>query len=92
MLLFAGDRDLICNHVGQEALIAGMEWQGEQGLGLVNTLDWKVQGDAVGTWVESRNLTYAKVRVLSSASSASSDEKFNRYSTHHIWLHTMSHT
>ena len=34
VMLFAGDQDFICNYMGIEALIAGMEWSGEKGLGV----------------------------------------------------------
>lgn len=79
VLLFAGDQDLICNHMGQEALIAALEWNGEVGLGVsslstvqcstllttmlqtVQTQSWSVNDVPAGTWVSSRNLTYAKV-------------------------------
>lgn len=33
-MLFAGDQDFICNYVGIESLIQGMEWNGETGLGV----------------------------------------------------------
>ncbi|KAK7062247.1 carboxypeptidase [Favolaschia claudopus] len=61
VLLFAGDQDLICNYVGQEAMIQAMEWNGAKGLGKVQTETWNVAGAAAGTWVSSRNLTYTKI-------------------------------
>ncbi|KAJ7265474.1 alpha/beta-hydrolase [Mycena haematopus] len=61
VLLFAGDQDLICNYVGLEAMIQAMEWNGAKGLGKVQTESWSVAGAAAGTWVASRNLTYAKL-------------------------------
>lgn len=33
-LIFAGDQDLICNHVGLEAMMQGMEWAGGKGFGV----------------------------------------------------------
>lgn len=34
VLIFAGDQDLICNHVGLEAMIQAMTWNGAKGLGV----------------------------------------------------------
>lgn len=31
VLLFSGDKDLICNHVGTELMIDALEWGGSQG-------------------------------------------------------------
>ncbi|KAH9938091.1 alpha/beta-hydrolase [Fomitopsis serialis] len=61
ILLFAGDQDLICNYVGIENLIQAMSWNGATGLGTVKTEPWSVNGTSAGTWVSSRNLTYAKI-------------------------------
>ncbi|KAF9266185.1 alpha/beta-hydrolase [Marasmius fiardii PR-910] len=61
VLIFAGDQDLICNYVGMEAMIQAMTWNGETGLGSVQTQSWKVNDTAAGTWVTSRNLTYTKI-------------------------------
>ncbi|KAI0732852.1 alpha/beta-hydrolase [Fomitopsis betulina] len=61
MLLFAGDQDLICNYVGIENLVQAMTWNGATGLGTVQTHPWSVNGTPAGTWVASRNLTYAKI-------------------------------
>ncbi|KAF7302245.1 Carboxypeptidase [Mycena indigotica] len=61
VLIFAGDQDLICNYVGLEAMIQAMEWNGAKGLGTVQTQSWSVANAPAGTWVSSRNLTYAKI-------------------------------
>lgn len=61
MLIFAGDQDLICNYVGIENMIKELKWNGDTGLGTVETQSWNVNGSSVGTWVNSRNLTYVKV-------------------------------
>lgn len=62
VMIFAGDKDFICNYVGLEAMIQNLEWAGAKGLGEVETMNWSVGGRQAGTWVESRGLTYAKVR------------------------------
>lgn len=61
VLIFAGDQDLICNYVGLENSIKALEWNGATGLGTVQTQSWNVAGAHVGTWVDSRNLTYVKI-------------------------------
>jgi len=47
--------------VGIESIISAMTWNGETGLGTVQTQSWDVNGVPAGTWVESRNLTYVKI-------------------------------
>ncbi|KAG6832352.1 Cell death protease [Tephrocybe sp. NHM501043] len=61
VLIFAGDQDLICNYVGLESMIKEMTWNGATGLGTVQTQSWNVNATPAGTWVTSRNLTYAKI-------------------------------
>ncbi|KAI6040441.1 Alpha/Beta hydrolase protein [Pisolithus marmoratus] len=61
VLLFAGDQDFICNYMGIESMIKSMTWNGEKGLGKVQTKLWSVDGQPAGTWVSSRNLTYTKI-------------------------------
>jgi len=61
ILIYAGDQDLICNYVGLEAMIKEMTWNGATGLGTVQTQSWSFNNTPAGTWVTSRNLTYAKI-------------------------------
>ncbi|KAJ7859952.1 Alpha/Beta hydrolase protein [Mycena olivaceomarginata] len=42
-------------------MMQAMEWNGAKGLGKVQTESWSVSGAPAGTWVSSRNLTYAKI-------------------------------
>lgn len=63
ILLFSGDRDLICNHVGTESLIKNMEWNGGSGFetapGVYAPIrDWSFEGEPAGTYQQARNLTY----------------------------------
>jgi len=63
IVLFSGERDLICNHVGTEELIHNMEWSGGKGFELSPGVwaprrDWTFEGDAAGIYQEARNLTY----------------------------------
>ena len=63
VLLFSGDKDLICNHIGTENLIRNMQWQGGKGFELSPGIlaprrDWTFEGEPAGIWQEARNLTY----------------------------------
>ncbi|KAJ4351021.1 Cell death protease [Ascochyta clinopodiicola] len=61
--LFSGDKDMICNHVGTEAMINKMSWNGGKGFELTpgvlsSKRDWAFEGEPAGTYQEARNLTY----------------------------------
>lgn len=63
ILLFSGDKDLICNHLGTEELIHNMEWNGGKGFELspgtwAPRRDWTFEGQPAGIYQEARNLTY----------------------------------
>ncbi|KAL8701153.1 MAG: hypothetical protein Q9201_005069, partial [Fulgogasparrea decipioides] len=63
IVLFSGDQDLICNHVGTEELIHNMEWNGAKGFELspgtmAPRCDWTFEGEPAGIYQEARNLTY----------------------------------
>ena len=63
VLLFSGEKDLICNHVGTEELIHNMEWNGGKGFELTPGTwaprrDWTFEGTPAGIYQEARNLTY----------------------------------
>ncbi|SCV68627.1 BQ2448_748 [Microbotryum intermedium] len=61
VLLFAGDQDLICNHLGIERLIEGLTWKGETGFGTETAKNWFVNGKPAGQWTTARGLTYVKI-------------------------------
>ncbi|KAK4104548.1 alpha/beta-hydrolase [Parathielavia hyrcaniae] len=63
VMLFSGAEDLICNHLGTEALISNMAWNGGRGFELspgtwAPRRDWTFEGERAGFWQEARNLTY----------------------------------
>ena len=63
VVLFSGAEDLICNHLGTEALIGNMEWNGGKGFELspgnwAPRREWTFEGESAGFWQEARNLTY----------------------------------
>ncbi|KFA66402.1 hypothetical protein S40285_01281 [Stachybotrys chlorohalonatus IBT 40285] len=66
ILLFSGDKDLLCNHIGTEDLIGNMTWNGAQGFGDdAPRRAWTFEGDAAGFWQQARNLTYVLFRESS---------------------------
>jgi len=65
ILLFSGDKDLICNHLGTEALINDLDWNGGKGFELspgtwAPRRDWTFEGEPAGFYQEARNLTYLR--------------------------------
>nr|OQO29584.1 Pheromone-processing carboxypeptidase kex1 [Rachicladosporium sp. CCFEE 5018] len=65
IILFSGDRDLICNHIGTENLINSLSWNGGTGMELspgttAPRRDWTFEGEPAGIYQEARNLTYIK--------------------------------
>ena len=63
ILLFSGAEDLICNHMGTEAFVGNLEWNGGKGFELTPGTwaprrDWSVDGEKAGFWQEARNMTY----------------------------------
>ncbi|KAL5439648.1 Cell death protease [Paraphaeosphaeria minitans] len=63
VVLFSGDQDLICNHIGTESLIDSMTWNGGKGFEISQGVvapkrDWVFEGEPAGTYREARNLTY----------------------------------
>ncbi|KAL3490893.1 Alpha/Beta hydrolase protein [Aspergillus germanicus] len=63
ILLFSGDRDLICNHVGTEHLISNMKWNDGTGFETSPGVwsprhDWTFEDEPAGFYQSARNLTY----------------------------------
>lgn len=61
VLLFVGERDLMCNHIGMRRLVDSLEWQGARGLGNATTHEWTIESQHVGTWKSARGLTLATI-------------------------------
>lgn len=65
IVLFSGDKDLICNHIGTEDLINNMKWNGGQGFEISPGVwaprrDWTFEDEPAGIWQSARNLTYVQ--------------------------------
>ncbi|KAI9370931.1 Alpha/Beta hydrolase protein [Aspergillus egyptiacus] len=66
ILLFSGDKDLICNHVGTEQLISNMKWGGGTGFETSPGVwaprhDWTFEDEPAGIYQHARNLTYVLI-------------------------------
>lgn len=65
VILFSGDKDMICNHIGTEQMINEMEWNGGKGFELspgtwAPRRDWTFEGEPAGVYQSARNLTYIR--------------------------------
>jgi carboxypeptidase D len=60
IILFSGDKDLICNHIGTENLIENMNWNGQKGMSSAPVRDWTFDSEPAGQWQTARNLTYLR--------------------------------
>lgn len=65
IVLFSGDKDLICNHIGTENLINNMEWNDGKGFEVSPGVwaprrDWTFENEAAGIWQSARNLSYVQ--------------------------------
>ncbi|KAG9069307.1 Cell death protease [Linnemannia hyalina] len=61
IMLFSGQQDLICNHIGTEYLISNMTWQGSRGFQDTRSIGWKVEEKPAGEWMQAKNLTYVLI-------------------------------
>lgn len=65
VLLYAGDKDFACNHLGLERFIETLEWNGTSGLHSLYIEDpsdatWMIEDRTVGEWYSAHNLTYVR--------------------------------
>ena len=63
VVLFSGEQDLICNHLGTEELIHNLEWNGGKGFELgtgswAPRRAWNFENQLAGFYQSARNLTY----------------------------------
>ncbi|KAJ1651674.1 Cell death protease [Dispira simplex] len=72
ILLFAGDKDLLCNYMGLETLIDQLEWGGHRGFRVPEFASWRINNQEVGKYQSERNLTY--VRLLNASHMAGVDK------------------
>ncbi|KAK5688731.1 Cell death protease [Elasticomyces elasticus] len=67
IVLFSGDKDLICNHIGTETLISNLAFNGGKGMETASgsgiwapKRDWEFEGEPAGIYQSARNLTYVR--------------------------------
>lgn len=64
IVLFSGDKDMICNHIGTENLINNLKFNGGTGMqsdGMTSMKhDWTFEGEPAGQYQTARNLTYLR--------------------------------
>jgi carboxypeptidase D len=65
VLLFNGDQDMICNHIGTENLINNLNFNGGTGMQISTGMtaakqDWTFEGEPAGQYQTARNLTYLR--------------------------------
>ncbi|KAJ3061871.1 Cell death protease [Podochytrium sp. JEL0797] len=58
VLLFNGDKDLICNWRGLYDMVENLSWQGIQGMNNAPKQDWLLDSHIQGWYQTSRNLTF----------------------------------
>lgn len=63
VLLFSGDKDAVCNHIGTEEFIHNMRWSNGTGFETSPGVwaprhDWTFEGEPTGIYQTARNLTY----------------------------------
>ncbi|CAG8514841.1 9698_t:CDS:10 [Paraglomus brasilianum] len=61
VLLFSGNKDLICNINGTQSMIDSLEWNGDTGFKGAVAADWHVNGTLVGDWKIARGLHLATI-------------------------------
>jgi carboxypeptidase D len=64
VMLFAGDQDLICNHIGVERIPQNLQWGGK-GWDNPEKREWFVNNTLAGYWRTNRNLTYVSIAQAS---------------------------
>ncbi|KAK3670525.1 Cell death protease [Recurvomyces mirabilis] len=65
IILFSGDKDLICNHIGTETLISNLIFNNGTGMETSPGVyaprrDWSFENEPAGIYQSARNLTYIK--------------------------------
>ncbi|KAF8952304.1 Cell death protease [Haplosporangium bisporale] len=61
VLLYSGQQDFICNHLGTEYMISNLTWDGARGFQDVPTVGWTVEDKPAGEWQTQRNLSYVLI-------------------------------
>lgn len=61
VLIFAGDKDYICNWLGQVAWTNALEWSGQANFNAAELHPWTVNGQPAGEAKSAKGLTWLRV-------------------------------
>ncbi|ODQ66215.1 peptidase S10, serine carboxypeptidase [Nadsonia fulvescens var. elongata DSM 6958] len=61
VLIYAGDKDFICNWLGNEAWTKELEWSGKKEFGKAPIKSWTVDGEEVGKVTNYEHFTFLRV-------------------------------
>eukprot|EP00898_Chlorokybus_atmophyticus_P003175 jgi/Chlat1/3859/Chrsp26S00302 len=61
VLIYAGDKDLICNWLGNYLWVSGMQWSGKLAFNSAKNETWTVEGDYAGELKSAQGLTFLRV-------------------------------
>ncbi|AOW03211.1 Alpha/Beta hydrolase protein [Yarrowia lipolytica] len=61
ILIYAGDKDFICNWVGNKMWTDALEWTGAEKFGKAEIRNWTVNGENAGEVKTAKGLTYLRV-------------------------------
>ncbi|KAL7748129.1 hypothetical protein RI367_006485 [Sorochytrium milnesiophthora] len=61
VLLYNGNKDVICNYIGQENMLANLTWRGHQGFKQTRFTPFKLNGKEVGEYKRERGLTSMRI-------------------------------
>eukprot|EP00879_Flechtneria_rotunda_P003621 GHRR01003858.1.p2 GENE.GHRR01003858.1~~GHRR01003858.1.p2 ORF type:complete len:135 (+),score=47.73 GHRR01003858.1:1563-1967(+) len=61
VMIYAGDRDLICNWLGNRRWVDQLQWQGSEGWSTAQEHAWSVKDQQVGTVTSYDTLTFVKI-------------------------------
>jgi cathepsin A (carboxypeptidase C) len=61
VLIYAGDKDFICNWLGNEAWSNVLPWSETEGFSSAKTKSWKVDGEEAGTVKNHKNFSFLRI-------------------------------
>eukprot|EP01025_Chloroclados_australasicus_P056148 TRINITY_DN6900_c3_g1_i3.p1 TRINITY_DN6900_c3_g1~~TRINITY_DN6900_c3_g1_i3.p1 ORF type:complete len:319 (-),score=33.08 TRINITY_DN6900_c3_g1_i3:89-1045(-) len=61
VMVYAGEKDLICNWLGNRRWVDAMDWQGTKKWSDADDFEWSVEGSSAGLVAEAGPLTFVKV-------------------------------
>jgi cathepsin A (carboxypeptidase C) len=61
VLIYAGDKDFICNWLGNENWVRNLEWSGQKGIADAKVHPWIVDGEKAGTKFNYEKFTFLRV-------------------------------